>query len=98
VSSPPSLEDKNRSSFPKVVFSSYLKFRAMDKVHKRSDSGIAVGISAILCVSVLIAGINRFVEELHDLNSSLSIIITVNLKLGCLYPIAWIRSGSGVSV
>jgi hypothetical protein len=31
-------EDGNRSSFRNVVFSSYLKFRTMDKVHKPSDS------------------------------------------------------------
>jgi hypothetical protein len=35
-----SLEDGNRTSFPKVVFSSYLEFRMMDKVQKPSDSGL----------------------------------------------------------
>jgi hypothetical protein len=34
----PSREDGNRSSFRYVVFSSYLEFRTMGKVHKPSDS------------------------------------------------------------
>jgi hypothetical protein len=33
----PSPEDGNRSSFRNVVFSRYLEFRTMDKVHKPSD-------------------------------------------------------------
>jgi hypothetical protein len=32
-----SLEDGKRSSFRNVVFSTYLEFRTMDKVHKLSD-------------------------------------------------------------
>jgi hypothetical protein len=31
-------KDGNRSNFSKAVFSSYLEFWAMDKVHKPSDS------------------------------------------------------------
>jgi hypothetical protein len=34
----PSPEDGNTSSFPEVVFSSYLEFRTMDKVNKPSNS------------------------------------------------------------
>jgi hypothetical protein len=34
----PSPEDSNRPSFRNVVFSSYLKFRMMDKFHKPCDS------------------------------------------------------------
>jgi hypothetical protein len=34
----PSPEDGSRSSFRNVVFSGYIEFRAMDKVHKPDDS------------------------------------------------------------
>jgi hypothetical protein len=34
----PSPEDGKRSSFPEVVFSTYLEFWTMDKVHKPGDS------------------------------------------------------------
>jgi hypothetical protein len=33
-------KDGNRSSFQNVMFSTYLKFRAMDKVYKPSDSEV----------------------------------------------------------
>jgi hypothetical protein len=34
----PSFGDGNRFSFKNIVFSSYLEFQTMDKIHKPSDS------------------------------------------------------------
>jgi hypothetical protein len=41
-------ENGNRSSFRNVMFSSYLEFRALDKVQKPSDSEVHRGLSKSL--------------------------------------------------
>jgi hypothetical protein len=65
-----SLEEGTRSVFGKVVFSSYLDFRTMDKAHKPSDSELKVWL--LLRSSVLACWIPLFRKWPEDGDSPLT--------------------------
>jgi hypothetical protein len=66
----PSPEARNRASFRNVVFSSYLEFQTVDKVHKPSESTFYKPSSEPFrfCMETIVVNMwkRRFINVYHD--------------------------------